>query len=144
MVLATSGSTGRPKLVPLREDQLLDVGAQVAAHHRLDRDDRGYCPLPLFHINAQVVGVLSTLVSGGSLVVEERFAKDRFWEVTRDNEVTWLNLVPAILSAVTEATPPGMSSASIRFARSASSPFPTPSASGSSPRPASACSRPTG
>jgi oxalate---CoA ligase len=124
VVLATSGSSGRPKLVPLSEKQLLRVAAQVAAHHRLGRDDRGYCPLPLFHINAQVVGVLSTLVSGGSLVVEERFSREAFWGVVTSNEVTWLNLVPAIISAVTPTEGTAPSVGSIRFARSASSPLP--------------------
>jgi len=124
VVLTTSGSTGRPKLVPLHEDQLLGVAVHIASHHRLDRRDRGYCPLPLFHINAQVVGVLSTLVSGGSLVVEERFAKERFWGVAGEFGVTWLNLVPAILAIL--ASLPGTNRSlgrSIRFARSASSPL---------------------
>jgi oxalate---CoA ligase len=124
VVLATSGSTGRPKLVPLSEDQLVHAATQVADHHVIGREDRGYCPLPLFHINAQVVGILSTLVSGASLVVEERFARDDFWQVAARHEVTWLNLVPAIIAAVTRSVPPGSSNGSIRFARSASSPLP--------------------
>src|SRR5271155_4510518 len=124
VLLATSGSTGCPKLVPLSEYQLLHVAGLVADHHQLGRDDRGYCPLPLFHINAQVVGVLATLITGGSLVVEERFGRDQFWDVVDEFEVTWLNLVPAILAVL--ATLPGTASQVrefIRFARSASSPL---------------------
>jgi oxalate---CoA ligase len=124
VVLATSGSTGRPKLVPLSEEQLIQAATQVAAHHRIGRDDRGYCPLPLFHINAQVVGILSTLVSGASLVVEERFARSDFWQVASEHKVTWLNLVPAIIAAVTPASTLAPGCDSIRFARSASSPMP--------------------
>ena len=37
----------------------------VAAHHRLTPADRGYCCLPLFHINAEVVGLLATLAARG-------------------------------------------------------------------------------
>ena len=73
VLLGSSGTTGAPKVVPLRESQLLHVARQVAAHHRLGPDERGYSPLPLFHINAQVVGVLSTLVAGSSLVLDRRF-----------------------------------------------------------------------
>ncbi len=124
VILATSGSTGRPKLVPLQEDQLVHVATQVVAHHRLNAEDRGYCPLPLFHINAQVVGIIGTVISGGSLVVEERFSREQFWDVVGANEVTWLNLVPAILAAATPGQGTVASSASIRFARSASSPLP--------------------
>lgn len=124
VILATSGSTGRPKLVPLTEDQLVQVAAQVAVHHGLGPSDRGYCPLPLFHINAQVVGILSTLVCGGSLVVEERFARDGFWDIAEANAATWLNLVPAILAAVTPGDSGVVPGHCVRFARSASSPLP--------------------
>ena len=56
VLLLTSGSTGTPKAVELTEAQCLHVAGAVAAHHRLTRTDRGFCPLPLFHVNAQVVG----------------------------------------------------------------------------------------
>lgn len=123
VVLATSGSTGRPKLVGLDEEQLFYVAGQVVAHHGLGRDDRGYCPLPLFHVNGQVVGVLSTLVAGASLIVEERFSRDWFWPVADGWGATWLNLVPAILASLIaeEGLPEGPGR--IRFARSASSPL---------------------
>ena len=68
--------------------------------------------------------MLSTLVSGGSLVVEERFEKDCFWDVAHDQGVTWLNLVPAILAVLPNL--PGIARTThetIRFARSASSPL---------------------
>ncbi len=131
VILRTSGSTGRPKLIPLTQAQLLHGAGQVVAHHRLTHNDRGYCPLPLFHINAQVVGILSTLVCGGSLVVDRRLARDRFWETADGSGATWLNLVPAILSAVSERPISEQPiseqlSARIRFARSASSPLAEP------------------
>jgi acyl-CoA synthetase (AMP-forming)/AMP-acid ligase II len=127
VILTTSGTTGQPKLVPLAEQQLLFVAAQVAGHHRLSAEDRGYCPLPLFHINGQVVGILSTLVSGGSLVVDQRFNRDRFWDTVECVGATWLNLVPALLAVAAGLDPPGRDlSARVRFARSASSALPDP------------------
>jgi acyl-CoA synthetase (AMP-forming)/AMP-acid ligase II len=130
LVMTSSGTTGPPKAIPLSEGQLLHVAGQVAAHHRLGADDRGYCPLPLFHINALVVGVLSTLVAGGSLVLDARFSARSFWDVVDRHDVTWLNLVPAILGILADS-PAAMSSptdatgpAGVRFARSASSPLP--------------------
>jgi acyl-CoA synthetase (AMP-forming)/AMP-acid ligase II len=127
VILPTSGTTGQPKLVPLAEQQLLFVAARVVEHHQLSGDDRGYCPLPLFHINGQVVGILSTLVSGGSLVVEQRFARDRFWDTVDGAEATWLNLVPALLAAIVGLGPPRRDlSSRIRFARTASSALPDP------------------
>jgi oxalate---CoA ligase len=124
-LLTTSGTTGQPKLVPLTQPQLLRVAAIVADHHALTRADRGYCPLPLFHVNAQVVGVLSTLVTGSSLVVDDRFHASRFWPTAEEFEVTWLNLVPAIIGILTESPGPSVAvSRRVRFARSASAPLP--------------------
>jgi oxalate---CoA ligase len=124
-LLPTSGTTGRPKLVPLAEGQLLRVAALVATHHGLTAQDRGYSPLPLFHVNAQVVGVLSTLVTGGSLVVDDRFHGSRFWAAADELTVTWLNLVPAILGILGDGpTPAATLARRVRFARSASAPLP--------------------
>jgi oxalate---CoA ligase len=120
-ILTTSGTSGSPKLVPLTETQLLTVAGQIARHHCLTPHDRGYSPLPLFHINAQVVGLLAALVSGASLVIDHRFKRERFWETAEALDVTWLNLVPAILSALVDEPPAYDPSGRIRFARSASS-----------------------
>ena len=124
-LLATSGTTGRPKLVPLTQSQLLRVAALIVGHHALTPADRGYCPLPLFHVNAQVVGLLSTLVAGSSLVVADGFHSSRFWAAADEFEATWLNLVPAILAILGESAPPADAvSRRVRFARSASAPLP--------------------
>lgn len=121
VLLRSSGSTGRPKIIPLTQFQLLYNARGLVGHHRLTPADRGYCPLPLFHINAQVVGILGTLVSGGSLVVDRRLARGRFWDTVECSGATWLNLVPAILAIAGEGSLTGEWSSRIRFARSASS-----------------------
>jgi oxalate---CoA ligase len=124
-LLPTSGTSGRPKLVPLTESQLLRTAALVAGHHALTSADRGFCPLPLFHVNAQVVGVLSTLVAGASLVVDDRFHASSFWAVAEEFEATWVNLVPAILAILGQSAPPPETvPRRVRFARSASAPLP--------------------
>jgi acyl-CoA synthetase (AMP-forming)/AMP-acid ligase II len=124
VIMTSSGTTGHPKLIPLSEHQLLAAAAGIAQHHQLGTDDRGYCPLPLFHINALVVGVLSTLVSGGSLVLDRRFSRRAFWSTVTAHEVTWLNLVPAIIGILAdEPAPPPAVTDRIRVARSASAPL---------------------
>lgn len=124
-LLASSGTTGAPKGVPLSERLLLDGAARVVRHHRLGPGDRGHTPLPLFHVNAQVVGLLATLVSGGSLALEARFDRDGYWERVAASRPTWLNTVPAVLAALAAVPPPpGALAAGLRFARSASAPLP--------------------
>ena len=123
-LLATSGTTGEPKGIPLSEPQLMRGAERVAAHHGLGPEDRGYTPLPLFHVNAQVVGLLAILVAGGSLVVDARFDRAEYWARVAEWRPTWLNTVPAILAALADApAPPAAAADRLRFARSASAPL---------------------
>jgi len=123
-VLFTSGSTGTPKGVELGEAQLLHVARAVAAHNALAPGDRGYNPLPLFHINAEVVAVLATLVAGSTLVLDRRFHRTGFWQLMRERRITWINAVPAILAIL--AKDPIDVPEGLRFIRSASAPLPEP------------------
>ncbi|GAA1492544.1 AMP-binding protein [Curtobacterium herbarum] len=125
VVLFTSGSTGTPKGVELPESQLRFVAHAIARHNGLTADDRGFNSLPLFHVNAEVVGLLATLVAGATLVLDRRFRRTGFWELLADRRVTWLNAVPAVL-AVLAKTGPLQPPATLRFVRSASAPLPDP------------------
>lgn len=123
-VLASSGTSGAPKVVPLEEWQLLAAASRIARHHHLGQGDRGYTPLPLFHVNAQVVGLLSALVSGSVLVVDTKFHASDYWNRVAEWRPTWLNTVPAMLATLAELAPPAESLArTLRFARSASAPL---------------------
>ena len=124
VILLSSGSTGEPKAVPLAGDQLLRVAAGISCHHQLWPGEVGYSPLPLFHVNAQVVGLLSAVVGGAGLVLEDRFRAGDFWAVAGSWQLTWLNLVPAMLTILgAGAAPPEEVAERIRFARSASAPL---------------------
>ena len=120
--LCTSGTTGTPKGILLREDQLMHVAGSVAAHHRLTPADRGYCCLPLFHINAEVVGLLGTLAAGACLVVDRKFSRRGFWELIETRQITWINAVPAIIT-ILAMDPPAAVPGRVRFIRSASAPL---------------------
>jgi len=127
--LCTSGTTGTPKGILLREDQLSHVAAAVASHHRLTPADRGYCCLPLFHVNAEVVGLLATLAAQACLVLDRKFSRRGFWEMIAERRITWINAVPAIIAVLAmdpPATPPLATRAPgpVRFVRSASAPLP--------------------
>lgn len=122
-VLFTSGSTGTPKGVELSESQLLFVAKQVVATHGFTPTDRGFNPLPLSHVNPQVVGVMSTLVAGSALVLDQRFRRTGFWELMHERRITWINAVPAVLAVLArtgELDPPD----TLRFLRCASAPLP--------------------
>jgi len=125
LVLASSGTTGVPKIIVLPESNLLHTAGALVASHGLGAEDRGYCPLPLFHINALVVGVLSTVVCGSSLIQDRRFSASHFWPQVEAFGATWLNLVPAIITVLSERPgPPADVARRVAFARSASAPLP--------------------
>jgi acyl-CoA synthetase (AMP-forming)/AMP-acid ligase II len=124
--LCTSGTTGAPKGIMLGEGQLAHVAAAVAAHHRLTRADRGYCSLPLFHVNAEVVGLLATLSAGACLALDGRFSRRGFWELISAQRITWINAVPAIITLLAMDPPAAPPPRRVRFIRSASAPLPPP------------------
>ncbi|HET9118778.1 MAG TPA: AMP-binding protein [Pseudonocardiaceae bacterium] len=123
VALLTSGSTGTPKTVVLTERQLLHAARCVVSHHQLSAADRGFNPLPLFHINAEIIALLATVVAGGTLVLDRRFHRTGFWELLAERGITWVNAVPAILSILAldrvHTVPPAL-----RFIRSASAALP--------------------
>jgi acyl-CoA synthetase (AMP-forming)/AMP-acid ligase II len=124
VLLSTSGSTGTPKGVRLSEQQLLHVSQAIATHNRLERSDRGYNCLPLFHVNAEVVALLATLHAGACLVLDARFHVTGFWELLRGKRITWLNAVPAMLTVLTAEPAIVDVPDNLRFVRSASAPLP--------------------
>ena len=123
VILASSGTTGTPKIMALPTAQLLLTAKQVALHNALEHADRGLNALPLWHINAEVVGLLATLVAGASLTLDDHFHRTGFWALADKCQITWINAVPAIISRLStlhegEVVPPR-----IRFIRSASAPL---------------------
>ncbi|WP_239373766.1 AMP-binding protein [Frankia sp. Cj5] len=125
VLLSTSGTTGTAKQIFLAEAQLSHVAHAVAGHHALTRADIGFCPLPLFHVNAEVVGLLATLVAGGAMVLDTRFHRRGFWRRIVEHNVTWINAVPAMVTILARDPDAGQArSTRVRFVRSASAALP--------------------
>lgn len=124
VILLTSGSTGDPKPVGLPWDALWHTAGQVAEAHRLTPQDRGFSPLPLFHINALVVAVLGSLRAGSAIMVADGFHASEFWDVVDQSQTTWINAVPSILMVLIQRAGGPVRPEMIRFIRSASAPLP--------------------
>ncbi|MFZ0250755.1 MAG: AMP-binding protein [Acidimicrobiales bacterium] len=128
VVLSSSGTTGTPKVVRLDQEKLLHTARSVATHLQLETGDRGFNPLPLFHINAEVVGLLSALVAGSGLVLDDRFHRTGFWDLMASRSITWINAVPAIVSRLSTLQAGETVPSTVRFIRSASAPLPVATA----------------
>ena len=86
------------------------------------------CVLPLYHVNAQNVSLLPTLLTGGSVVMPHRFLVRSFWQWIAEYRCTWSALVPTIISQLLEWGDPraegkGEALERIRFMRSSSAPL---------------------
>ncbi len=126
LVLHTSGSTGRPKRVPIMHRNMVASTHNIVSHYSLNPDDVSLCVMPLFHVHGLVASTLSTLLSGGTVVVPSKFNPLSFWRTVRDTGATWYSAVPTIhnllLSRAGNERPAG--SEGLRFIRSCSASLP--------------------
>jgi acyl-CoA synthetase (AMP-forming)/AMP-acid ligase II len=126
LVLHTSGSTGRPKRVPILHRNITASSCNIVAHYALTPDDVSLCVMPLFHVHGLVASTLSTLLSGGTVVVPGKFNPLSFWRTVRDTRATWYSAVPTIhnllLSRAGNQRPAGAEG--LRFIRSCSAALP--------------------
>ena len=128
MLMYTSGTTGVPKGALLSHASMVYAGRAVSASLALTPADRVLSSLPLYHINGQCVATIAPLVSGGSIVLPQRFSVSQWWPLVERYGPTWINVVPTIIAYLINgpALTPGQARAcgAIRFGRSASAPLP--------------------
>jgi crotonobetaine/carnitine-CoA ligase len=95
MMLFTSGTTSRPKAVQLTHANAVFAGIFGSQGYKVGSQDRHFMVLPLFHVNAQFISVMPTLVAGATLVMAEQFSATRYMEQARRHKVTTTSLVAA-------------------------------------------------
>lgn len=122
LLLQTSGTTGKAKWVPLTHANLLASVNNIATTYKLTTDDSTLLVMPLFHVHGLVGALLSTLYSGGRVVLAPRFSASHFVEWTLAEKPTWYTAVPTmhrILLGHTEMQ--NIPKGQFRFIRSCSS-----------------------
>jgi acyl-CoA synthetase (AMP-forming)/AMP-acid ligase II len=127
LLMYTSGTTGQPKGVLHTHRSVVAGGEYTSSAHRLARDDRVICALPLYHINGQIVTGVAPLVHGGSVVMPHRFSVSNYWPLVTAHRCTWINVVPTIIAYLLNAPDPragGLDISRVKFCRSASAPLP--------------------
>jgi len=104
-IMFTSGTTAQPKGVILTHANCLWSGERASKHIGLAPGERNMTALPLFHVNAQSLSVLSTLTVGATLVLVETYSATRYWEQVRRHRANVISLVPALMRTIA-AQPP--------------------------------------
>lgn len=124
LFLHTSGTTSRPKGVPLTQLNLATSTLHIKETYEFSTSDATVITLPLFHVHGLVAGLLSSLISGASVVLPAagRFSASTFWTDMRTHGATWYTAVPTIHQILLErhATKPEGQYPELRFIRSCS------------------------
>ncbi|KAG1454227.1 hypothetical protein G6F46_005321 [Rhizopus delemar] len=86
-LIYTSGTTGMPKAA-ISQHARICFGMVMYAHVAgVQKNDRVYCVLPLYHSSGIIVTSSVTLFAGGTIVLGRRFSARRFWNDCVDYKV---------------------------------------------------------
>jgi acyl-CoA synthetase (AMP-forming)/AMP-acid ligase II len=130
LIMLTSGTTGTPKMVPWTHRSIAAAITAIKHSYGLTATDATVAAMPLFHGHGLVATLLSTLASGGTVVLPARgkFSAHTFWDDMAAARATWYTAVPTIHQILLNRAAPGQPDAlrdhgRLRFIRSCSAPL---------------------
>jgi acyl-CoA synthetase (AMP-forming)/AMP-acid ligase II len=100
LILFTSGTTGLPKAVSITNGQLTMRIRGMSAPFRADaKPSVGMMCVPFFHVGGSL-GMLGSLYSGNTSVVQKRFDAGEWLRLVSEHRVTAAFLVPTMLQRI--------------------------------------------
>lgn len=102
----SGGSTGRPKVIVAGQTASVEEVLARADGLRIDRDGVMLAPAPLYH-NAPYMFSLMALLQGHHVVIGKRFDAQRTLDLVERHRVTWLYVVPTMMSRILRLPDPG-------------------------------------
>ena len=94
-VMFTSGTTGPSKGVMLNHQFEISFSVIYSNIVALTAEDVSYNMLPFFHIAGKFI-LMSSLLTGGRMILRERFSVSKFWNDVREHRVTVTTAVGGI------------------------------------------------
>ena len=104
-LIYTSGTTGKPKGVMQTHRNYVLTGQAYPAWMGMERGDRIYACLPLFHINSQSYSMMGSIGAEGAIVLAPRFSASRFWDDIRRHRVNVFNFIGAMTVILSKSEP---------------------------------------
>ena len=104
-LIYTSGTTGKPKGVMQTHRNYVLTGQAYPAWMGMERGDRIYACLPLFHINSQSYSLMGAIGAEGAIVLAPRFSARRFWDDIRRHRVNVFNFIGAMTVILSKSEP---------------------------------------
>ena len=100
LILHTSGTTSAPKIVPLTHENICAQARNNRVSLQLRTSDTCLNIMPLFHSTGLVGVVLSSLISGASVVCPPGFYAPQFFAWLDEFQPTWFTAVPSMHQAI--------------------------------------------
>lgn len=89
LILSTSGTTGRPKAVLISHNALIFSEKTFIKSLHLTRSDVMFMPAPLNHATGFNHGLITPLLLGGRVVLQQEFHAEEAIEIMNNEGVTW-------------------------------------------------------
>ena len=101
----SSGTSGLSKGLLQSHRQALRKAEGIIAPCEITAEDCAYSPWPLFHSGAAHYEVLGALMTGGRIVIRNRFSASGFWDEVRAHQATWFMVVGSVQAILCAAEP---------------------------------------
>ncbi|MBN2152445.1 MAG: acyl--CoA ligase [Candidatus Lokiarchaeota archaeon] len=98
MIIFTTGSTGFPKPAVLSNAGIVCQNMCMQKGFGIKSTDRLLLNLPMSHVAAQTVGLMSLIFAGGMAVILHGFRADKSLQAIQDYKVTIYGQVPALFA----------------------------------------------
>jgi fatty-acyl-CoA synthase len=105
LYIYTSGTTGLPKAANVSHARVLTWSCWFAGMMGTGPDDRMYDCLPMYHSVGGVVATGALLVSGGSVVIREKFSARQFWDDVARFDCTLVQYIGELARYLVNAPP---------------------------------------